>query len=414
MGNFITNIKVNHIFHLENFCIPISENEKKHLIITGKNGSGKTILLNAIVEHLSKVCNDGTLRFLDLKKDLKSNQTWLQQAENTGDSKDIATRRKSIEHYKARIEAMYGKVELSFHDIYSISKDFLSQDFIIAYYGDERRSLFVEPKNPIKPDLEMKTDLKHNKVDQFLNFMVDCKVQEALARNEGKMEDADYIRQWFVGFRNILRQIFDDTTLELDFNYKDYSFLIQTRGKSFKFTELSAGYSAALDIVADLILKMQSQDNVVRAYEKEGIVLIDEIETHLHLELQRMILPMLTTIFPNIQFIVTTHSPFILNSLENAVAFDLEHREPIEDLTDYSYEALAEGYFGVRTDSSEIQMRLQRLEELIRAEQLSVSDKSELDMYLKDFDKIPEAVAPAVKAKYYDLKREWQNKNELR
>ena len=58
-------------------------------------------------------------------------------------------------------------------------------------------------------------------------------------------------------------------------------------------------------------------------------------------------------------------------------------------------------------------MRLQRLEELIRAEQLSVSDKSELDMYLKDFDKIPEAVAPAVKAKYNELKREWQNKNEL-
>lgn len=411
MGNFITSIKVNHIFHLENFCIPISENEKKHLIITGKNGSGKTILLNAIVEHLSKVCNDKTLSFLDARKHLISHRTWLQTAKAANNLQNIVSNQDSIEYYKARIEEMYGKVELSFHDIYSVSKDFLSQDFIIAYYADERRSLFVEPKNPIKPDLEMKTDLKHNKVDQFLNFMVDCKVQEALARNEGKMEDADYIRQWFVGFRNILRQIFDDTTLELDFNYKDYSFLIQTRGKSFKFTELSAGYSAALDIVADLILKMQSQDNVVRAYEKEGIVLIDEIETHLHLELQRMILPMLTTIFPNIQFIVTTHSPFILNSLENAVAFDLEHREPIEDLTDYSYEALAEGYFGVRTDSSEIQMRLQRLEELIRAEQLSVSDKSELDMYLKDFDKIPEAVAPAVKAKYYDLKREWQNKN---
>ena len=76
-----------------------------------------------------------------------------------------------------------------------------------------------------------------------------------------------------------------------------------------------------------------------------------------------------------LQFVVTTHSPFILNSLENAVAFDLEHREPIEDLTDYSYEALAEGYFGVRTDSSEIQMRLQRMEELIRSDRLSISDK---------------------------------------
>ena len=256
MGNFITSIKVNHIFHLENFCIPISENEKKHLIITGKNGSGKTILLNAIVEHLSKVCNDKTLSFLDYEKHLESCRTRLQQYKVVGDSQKIISNQDSIELYKTWIEEVYGKVELSFHDIYSIPKDFLSQDFIIAYYADERKSLFVEPKNPVKPDLKMKTDLKHNKVDQFLNFMVDCKVQEALARNEGKTEDADYIRQWFVGFRNILRQIFDDTTLELDFNYKDYSFLIQTRGKSFKFTELSAGYSAALDIVADLILKM--------------------------------------------------------------------------------------------------------------------------------------------------------------
>ena len=36
MGNFITSIKVNHIFHLENFCIPISENEKKHPDYYGK------------------------------------------------------------------------------------------------------------------------------------------------------------------------------------------------------------------------------------------------------------------------------------------------------------------------------------------------------------------------------------------
>lgn len=139
--------------------------------------------------------------------------------------------------------------------------------------------------------------------------------------------------------------------------------------------------------------------------------MMDEIETHLHLELQRMILPILTSIFPNIQFIVTTHSPFILNSLENAVAFDLERREPIEDLTDYSYEALAEGYFGVRTDSSDMQLRLERVEDLIHSEQLSASERSELEMYLKDFEKIPEAVTPAIKARFYELNREWQGKN---
>lgn len=408
MGNFITNIKVNHIFHLEEFCIPISDTEKKHLIITGKNGSGKTILLNAIVEHLGNVCNDKSMGFLNLGKNIALYQGLLQQAENTNNQSDIVSYQSVVDYQKQMFEQFFGKVELSFHDVYSLSKDFLNRNFIIAYYADERKSLFVEPTNPVKPNLEMNTDLKHNKVDQFLNFMVDCKVQEALARNEGKIKEADYIGQWFDSFRNILRQIFDDTTLSLDFNYKDYSFRIQTRGKSFKFTELSAGYSAVLDIVTDLILKMQSQNDVVRAYEKEGIVLIDEIETHLHLELQRVILPMLTAIFPNIQFIVTTHSPFVLNSLENAIAFDLESREPIEDLTDYSYEALAEGYFGVRTESSDIQMRLQRMEELIHARQLSDSDRAELEMYLDDFDKIPEAVAPAIKAKYYALKREWK------
>lgn len=387
MSNFITSIKVNQLFHLGNFCIPIAETEKKHLIITGKNGSGKTILLNAIVEHLNEICHD---------------------------YRGVTFNQRAKEDCEKRIDACDEKVALSFFDIHSLLQNFQEGNFVIAYYADVRKSLFVEPKSPVKPDLAMKPDLKHNKVDQFLNFMVDCKVQEALARNEGKREDADWIRQWFTSFRMILSQIFDDKSLELNFNYKDYSFHIHTQGKSFKFTELSAGYSAVLDIVADLILKMQSQNDVVRAYEKEGIVLIDEIETHLHLDLQRVILPILTTVFPNIQFIVTTHSPFILNSLENAVAFDLEHREPIEDLTDYSYEALAEGYFGVRTESSEIQMRLQRMEELIRANSLSVSDKSELNMYFDDFDKIPEAVAPAIKAKYYDLKREWNNKNELR
>ena len=56
------------------------------------------------------------------------------------------------------------------------------------------------------------------------------------------------------------------------------------------------------------------------------LLLIDEIETHLHLELQKKILSFLTTLFPNIQFIVSTHSPFILNSLENAVIYDLEKK----------------------------------------------------------------------------------------
>lgn len=84
-----------------------------------------------------------------------------------------------------------------------------------------------------------------------------------------------------------------------------------------------------------------------------GIVLIDEIETHLHLDLQKKILDLLTTVFPKIQFIVTTHSPFILNSLENVVVYDLENHILVEDgLANVPYDGIVEGYFKADTMSS--------------------------------------------------------------
>ena len=70
MSNFLTSIHINKIFHLENFDIPIDENEKKHLIITGKNGSGKTSLLNALVDFFQTIQKDKILSFLDFEKDL--------------------------------------------------------------------------------------------------------------------------------------------------------------------------------------------------------------------------------------------------------------------------------------------------------------------------------------------------------
>lgn len=78
---------------------------------------------------------------------------------------------------------------------------------------------------------------------------------------------------------------------------------------------------------SDLILRMDKNwllDEEISQYNAQGIVLIDELETHLHIELQKKILPFLTKFFPNIQFIVTTHSPYILNSISNAKAYDLE------------------------------------------------------------------------------------------
>lgn len=58
------------------------------------------------------------------------------------------------------------------------------------------------------------------------------KIQEALARNENQINDADEINKWFVDFTGILHQIFQDNDLCLKFNYKDYSFHILSHGKN--------------------------------------------------------------------------------------------------------------------------------------------------------------------------------------
>lgn len=405
MDYFLTNIKVNKVFHLENFNIPIDEKEKKHLIITGKNGSGKTVLLNAIVEYL-KALNSNDILHIDAWKNEKESleQQILTITKDTED-RNTSMLRSALNTTKQALD-LYTKAELSFNNIFNIKTAYDSRDFIITFYEAERISEMIEPTSPIKPDLHPTYDIKDKKVSEFLKFLVDYKIQEALARNEHLLEDANKINQWFIEFEKLLQSIFEDNSLKLIFNYKDYSFKIQTDGKEFKFTELSAGYSAVIDIVTDLILKMQTPDTLVRAYEKQGIVLIDEIETHLHLGLQRIILPLLTHVFPNIQFIVTTHSPFILNSLPNAVAFDLERKESISDLTDYSYEALAEGYFGVRSDSSYLQIKLDTLKALVQKTELTTSDKIELEELISEFDQISDIVAPAIKSEYYDIKRD--------
>lgn len=360
MTNIIKSITIKNLLRFHNLKISISADDTlRHLIITGANGSGKTSLLKAILSSWEAMAGDAE------KKD------------------DV-------------------QVVLDGPDYVQLFNDVRQGNFILACYSDFRQPQFVEIKNPEKPDLAY-TKISESKVDQFLRFMADLKIQQALAKNEGMTDDAMAVEEWFTSFEGILKQIFNDPELRLKFNYKDYSFLISNNGKEFKFTQLSAGYAAALDIVVDLMLKMQQVNSLRRVYDMPGIVLIDEIETHLHLQLQRQILPILTTVFPQIQFIVTSHSPFVLNSLKNATVFDLEHQEAIEDLTEYSYEALTEGYFRVHTESSYIGMKLEQLKALLAKDSLEPDEKLIARHLAKEFDELSEIVSPRYVGEYRQL-----------
>lgn len=410
MNSYINKIHINDLFHLHDLTIEIDDPLCSNLIITGKNGSGKTVLLNAITNKLEKVFPPKNSEAIVLGDSVLLGM--YKASSYTDKISDIERTQLQfkINQLETQIKDRQEVVELFFVNPEYIVSEYQRDDFIVAFYSAARKTAIKVPVNPTKPDLYSYTGIRENLTSQLLYFLSDLKIQEALARNENQIQDAERINQWLRNFENILKSVFGDKNLQLQFNYRDYSFLIITNGKAFGFTQLSDGFIAVLEIVADLILRMQPKGNISSEFNKPGIVLIDEVETHLHLQLQKEILPLLTTLFPNVQFIVTTHSPFVLSSLSTATAYDLENKEPISNLSEFSYQALTEGYFGVKTDSEYALKRFDELKSLLEKSELSISEKMVAKQLIEDMRKIPEASAPELVGAYRQLEIEYFDK----
>ncbi len=101
--------------------------------------------------------------------------------------------------------------------------------------------------------------------------------------------------------------------------------VFEVSGHQVAMDQLSAGSLYVLQRLLDLVMKAyaahQLADDANRAddlYGVPGVLLIDEAENHLHPKLQKRLLPSVREMFPNIQIIVATHSPFIVGSIPGA------------------------------------------------------------------------------------------------
>ena len=115
---------------------------------------------------------------------------------------------------------------------------------------------------------------------------MNLKADRSFARDDDEKDIVQRIDNWFDRFENRLRSLFQSPKLQLNFDRKNYNFEIIEDGKlPFNFNTLAYGYSAILSIATELLLRMES--HAAKAYDMEGVVLIDEIETHLHVDLQK-------------------------------------------------------------------------------------------------------------------------------
>lgn len=383
MEHFITEIKIDNLRHLSNITISLHPEKRQHLILTGKNGSGKTSLLLALQNTLSALIDENLSLILSLEKNINDAKTPAER--------EIAQYNKDNFHWIKRYKNNVNIQLLNFKDIDDIFKQ---GDFVTAFFPANRQTNIVRSQGVTDIKLNTYYDIFETPGQLLHQYMVHLKTQQSYAKNEGDTANADRIQQWFNRFMDALRILLDNDSITLEYDYKNYNFQIHETGKHpFSFDELSDGYSSVIHIVSDLILRMDKNwllGDKLSQYDIEGIVLIDELETHLHIELQKKILPFLTTFFPRIQFIVTTHSPYILNSVSNAKAYDLERCIELENLSSYSSDGLAEGYFGADEYANELKekmIRYQFLKEIAEPSDEERADRAKLRLELKSAPK---------------------------
>lgn len=406
---FMTELRINHVRHLKDITIPLSESQPKHLILTGKNGSGKTSVLKSAVDFLSYAVSDNFVIQSDCLENIAFDEQRLQTASNSESGKLACEGiRNSIAHWNKFLSHWADGVVLAFPSYLNLREKYLKGEYILAYYGDDREIKVQISKNIEKVDLQEVYSLKDHPSQQLVKYLVNLKTTEAFAKTNGNEARAAEIHAWFDRFQNVLRSIYSDDTLELKFDIETFAFTICQAGHDpFDFNSMSMGYAAVFDIIGDLIMRMESK----RRYDLEGLVLIDEIETHLHVDLQKKIVPILTQLFPNIQFVLTTHSPFILNSTANAIVYDLEKKLLVKDgLTDLPYEGVVEGYFDTDLLSAELRQKFTEYKEIVQKATLTDEDfarASELETYL---DEVPDYLALDFSEEYSRLKLELMNR----
>ncbi len=157
--------------------------------------------------------------------------------------------------------------------------------------------------------------------------------------------------------------------------HKEGDLAIEKNGELLSANQFSSGEKMLFALVADLARRLAlANPKVENPLHGNGIVLIDEIDLHLHPAKQREVLPKLLKIFPNIQFVVTTHSPVVVNNLDPETTSVLMLNEgavlPMKHFAGRNIAELMYEYYGIPSRPKDVQQKIDEVFSLIENEQI--------------------------------------------
>lgn len=168
-------------------------------------------------------------------------------------------------------------------------------------------------------------------LDIFLDSLIDPNLARSTLSREQTIDlhNRQILRQALQNIERILKSILQDNTAKLHLNFRNIApsrlAIRLGRGQIIpSLQSLSEGQSQLLHLFATII-RYGERNNLnmsIRLSEITGVVLIDEIDAHLHSSLQYEVVPQLIRLFPKVQFILSSHSPLFLLGMEKTFGSD--------------------------------------------------------------------------------------------
>lgn len=318
-------------------------------LIVGKNGAGKTAILDAVAVAVSTFLlginggvsrsiskDDARYEFHDLDGTVDPQHQFPVSIESIGDCLD----NHDVKWVRSLNSESGNTTVKEARELTNISKEAQKRIMtgdkslilpLISYYGTGRLYAQKKEKKNIKSLTEFKRQVGYvdcmaaeSNEKLMLNwFQIQTLKSLQEQQRTGKVEKSLLLKtvekaickcfERISGSKNA-SIIFDLDTHRLVLNFESADGSLQ----KFAMDEMSDGYKNTLSMIGDIAYRMavlnpMLGDKVLE--ETSGVIVIDEIDLHLHPQWQQTIISDLNTIFPKIQFIVSSHAPAVINSV---------------------------------------------------------------------------------------------------
>jgi predicted ATPase len=313
----LQNLRIKKYKELVNINIEGIPNNAQWIFITGENGAGKSSLLEAITIGL----NGNLDKNIVLNSNPFNVEIDIKQGDVISNNKvDQTTFENSGSFHKIKEFACYGPNRFDISSSPSTSAINYSGKTFNLFNGNGKL-LNIE-------EAFVKWELKSELFDyqnSILNSEEEDSDHNPYSYYEKYYDIYDQIKEIFIGkgdeeggyTEGLLPQVVEmssDKSKDDDRIYYTIGANSKTENQAKLFNELSTGNKSLIAMIGDLILRfIHEEDNSTADFkdpsEFEGIILIDEIDAHIHPKWQMKIPKILSEIFPRLQFIVTCHSP---------------------------------------------------------------------------------------------------------